>query len=197
MYCYFELKLLYLKNQILFSIRVKELFELLVLWSKGHGYLLFWKSIFLRNLSLGKTRWFCAKNQSNNWKRLLLCLLLSLQVSFRIQELIKRSHQLITLQGPLTDTFLPYDDGHTRAVDEAYEAIQRIGRISIPSSSELSQSISVSTPSASEIPQMMAQPSNQVKSKDTRPETGVDGVVNPMAPAEHGSLFQYVFWWAI
>ena len=115
-----------------------------------------------------------------------------MQVSIRIQELIKRSKQVITLQGPLTDTFLPYDDGHTTAVDKAYEAIQRIGRISIPSSSELSQGISVSTPSSSELTQIMAVPLNPGESQDIRPETKGDGEVDQMA-TESGSRFQYVF----
>ena len=40
-YCYHEFKLPYLKNQNLFSIRVKELFEPIVLRKKGDGFLLF------------------------------------------------------------------------------------------------------------------------------------------------------------
>ena len=35
MYCYLEFKLRYLKNLELFSIRVKELFEPIVLWGGG------------------------------------------------------------------------------------------------------------------------------------------------------------------
>ena len=41
MYCYLEFKLRYLKNLKLFSIRVKELFEPIVLRKKGDGFLLF------------------------------------------------------------------------------------------------------------------------------------------------------------
>ena len=40
-YCYLEFKLRYLKNLKLFSIRVKELFEPIVLRIKGDGLLLF------------------------------------------------------------------------------------------------------------------------------------------------------------
>ena len=42
-YCYHEFKLRYLKNQKLFSIRVKELFKPIVLRKKGDGFLLFLK----------------------------------------------------------------------------------------------------------------------------------------------------------
>ena len=37
-YCYLEFKLRYLKNLKLFSIRVKELSEPIVLWRKGDGF---------------------------------------------------------------------------------------------------------------------------------------------------------------
>ena len=37
-YCFLELKLSYLENLKLFSIRVKELFEPIVLWRKGDGF---------------------------------------------------------------------------------------------------------------------------------------------------------------
>ena len=40
-YCYLEFKLSYLENLKLFSIRVKELFEPIVLWRKGDGFQLF------------------------------------------------------------------------------------------------------------------------------------------------------------
>ena len=43
-YCYLEFKLRYLKNLKLFSIRVKELFENIVLRRKGDGFLLFFKA---------------------------------------------------------------------------------------------------------------------------------------------------------
>ena len=42
-YCYLEFKLRYLKKLKLFSIRVKELFEPIVLRKKGDGFLLFFK----------------------------------------------------------------------------------------------------------------------------------------------------------
>ena len=44
MYCYIEFKLRYLKYLKLFSIRVKELFEPIVLRKKGDGFLLFLKA---------------------------------------------------------------------------------------------------------------------------------------------------------
>ena len=43
-YCYLEFKLHYLKNLNFFSIRVKELFESIVLRTKGDGVLLFLKA---------------------------------------------------------------------------------------------------------------------------------------------------------
>ena len=43
-YCYLEFKLGYLKNVKLFLIRVKELFEPIVLRKKGNGFLLFLKA---------------------------------------------------------------------------------------------------------------------------------------------------------
>ena len=57
MYYYLEFKLCYLKNLKLFSRRVKELFEPIVLRKKkGDGFLLlfffFFFTIFLRNRSL-------------------------------------------------------------------------------------------------------------------------------------------------
>ena len=44
MYCYFEFKLCYLKNLKLFSIRVEELYEPIVLQKKADGFLLFLKA---------------------------------------------------------------------------------------------------------------------------------------------------------
>ena len=44
MYCYLEFNICDLKNLKLFSIRVKELFELIVLQRKGGGFLLFLKA---------------------------------------------------------------------------------------------------------------------------------------------------------
>ena len=41
MYCYLEFKLGYVKNLKLFSIRVKELFEPIVLQNEADGFLLF------------------------------------------------------------------------------------------------------------------------------------------------------------
>ena len=41
MYCYLEFKPRYLENLKLFSIRVKELFEHIVLRKKSDGFLLF------------------------------------------------------------------------------------------------------------------------------------------------------------
>ena len=61
-YCYHEFKLRYFKNQKLFSVRVKELFEPIVPWKKGDGFLLFLKSVFLTNQSLSNARWFYGKN---------------------------------------------------------------------------------------------------------------------------------------
>ena len=43
-YCYLEFKLRYLKSLKLFSIRVKELFELIALRNKGDGCLLLLKA---------------------------------------------------------------------------------------------------------------------------------------------------------
>ena len=60
MYCYLEFKLHYLKNLKSFSIRIKELFEPIVLGKRRQVFALF-KSIFLRNLSLSKARWFYSK----------------------------------------------------------------------------------------------------------------------------------------
>ena len=67
MYCYLEFNLCYLKNLKLFSIRVKELFECIVLRKKkGDGLLLF-KGIFLRNKSLSTLGDFRIKN-AKIWK---------------------------------------------------------------------------------------------------------------------------------
>ena len=63
MYCYLEFKLTYLKNLKLFSIRVKELSEPIVLWRKGDGFLALFISIFLRNRSLSDARWFYGKKR--------------------------------------------------------------------------------------------------------------------------------------
>ena len=62
MYCYLEFKLSYLKNLKLFSIRVKELYEPIVLWRRRRVLALF-KSIFLRNRSLSDARWFYGKKR--------------------------------------------------------------------------------------------------------------------------------------
>ena len=51
-YCYHEFKLRYLKNQKLFSIRVKELFEPIILRKKRRRVFALFKSMFLRNRSL-------------------------------------------------------------------------------------------------------------------------------------------------
>ena len=62
MYCYHEFKLRYLKNQKLFSIRVKELFEPIVLQKKkkkkkkGDEFFAHFKGIFLSNRSLSNAR---------------------------------------------------------------------------------------------------------------------------------------------
>ena len=51
--CYLEFKLRYLKNLKLFSIRVKELFEPIVLRKKkATGFCSFFITFFLRNRSL-------------------------------------------------------------------------------------------------------------------------------------------------
>ena len=44
MYCYLKFKLCYLKTLKLFAIRVKELFELIVLQKKANRFLLFLKA---------------------------------------------------------------------------------------------------------------------------------------------------------
>ena len=62
MYCYLEFKLSYLKNLKLFSIRVKELSEPIVLWKKQWVLALF-ISIFLRNRSLSDASWFYVKTR--------------------------------------------------------------------------------------------------------------------------------------
>ena len=57
MYCYLEFELHYHKNLKLFLIRVKELFEPIVLQKKkGRQVFALFKSIFLRNQSLSKAR---------------------------------------------------------------------------------------------------------------------------------------------
>ena len=61
-YCYLEFKLRYLKNLKLFSIRVKELFELIVLRNRRRVFALF-KSILLRNRSLSNGSWFYGKKR--------------------------------------------------------------------------------------------------------------------------------------
>ena len=61
MYCYHEFKLRYLKNQKLFSIRLKYLFEPIVLQKKRRQVFVLSKSIFLRNRSLSNARWFYGK----------------------------------------------------------------------------------------------------------------------------------------
>ena len=53
----------YLKNLKLFTIRVKELSEPIVLWRKGDGFLPLFISIFLRNRSLSDARWFYGKKR--------------------------------------------------------------------------------------------------------------------------------------
>ena len=63
MYCYHEFKLRYLKNQKLFSIRVKELFEPIVLQKKRRWVFAPFKSIFLSNRSLSNAGWFNAKKR--------------------------------------------------------------------------------------------------------------------------------------
>ena len=56
MYCYHEFKLCYLKNQKLFSIRVKELSEPIVLRKEVDWFFALFESIFLRNRSLSNAR---------------------------------------------------------------------------------------------------------------------------------------------
>ena len=55
-YCYLEFRFHYLKNLKLFSIRVKELFEPIVLQKKSWWVFALFKSIFLRNRYLSTTR---------------------------------------------------------------------------------------------------------------------------------------------
>ena len=47
----------------LFSIRAKQLSELVVLWRKGDGFLALFISIFLRNRSLSDVSWFYGKKR--------------------------------------------------------------------------------------------------------------------------------------
>ena len=61
MYCYLEFKLRYLKNLKLFSIRVKELFEPIVLRIKRRRVFALFIIFFLRNQSLSNARWFYGK----------------------------------------------------------------------------------------------------------------------------------------
>ena len=56
MYCYLEFKLSYLKNLKLFSIRVKELSESIVIVKKRRRVLALFISIFLTNRSLSDVR---------------------------------------------------------------------------------------------------------------------------------------------
>ena len=63
MYCYLEFKLSYLKNLKLFSIRVKELSELIVFVKKRRWVLALFISIFSKNQSLSDARWFYSKKR--------------------------------------------------------------------------------------------------------------------------------------
>ena len=71
-FCYLEFKLCYLKNLTLFSIRVKELFEPIVLEKKrATGFCSLKKkkkkkNIFLRNRSLSNSRRFYRKKKTQN-----------------------------------------------------------------------------------------------------------------------------------
>ena len=76
MYCYLEFKLRYLKNLKLFSIRVKELFEPIVLRKKGDGFFALFKSIFLRNRSLSNASEFEVKKTSKLGRE--ICFLLKI-----------------------------------------------------------------------------------------------------------------------
>ena len=71
MYCYLEIKLRYLKNLKLFSIRVKELFELQLCEIRRRVFVLF-KSIFLSNRSLSNARWFYGKKRKIGKRNLYL-----------------------------------------------------------------------------------------------------------------------------
>ena len=62
MYRYLEFKLHFHKNLKLFSIRIKELFEPIVLHKKKKRRQVL-KSIFLRNRSLSNARWFYGKKK--------------------------------------------------------------------------------------------------------------------------------------
>ena len=62
MNCYTEFTVSYLKNLILFSIRVKELFGRIVSLKRQRGFA-FYKSIFLRNWTLNNARWFYRKTR--------------------------------------------------------------------------------------------------------------------------------------
>ena len=61
-------KFRYLKNPKLFSIRVKELPEPIVLRRKADGFLLSFKNIFFRNRSLIKARLLKKKNEKKKTK---------------------------------------------------------------------------------------------------------------------------------
>ena len=56
MHYYLEFKLCYLKNLKSFSIRVKELFKLIVLPKESRRVFALFKRIFLRNQSLSNVR---------------------------------------------------------------------------------------------------------------------------------------------
>ena len=65
MYCYLEFKLRYLKNLQLFSIRVKELFQPIVLRKKkGRRVFALFITFLLRNRSLSNARWFYVKKRN-------------------------------------------------------------------------------------------------------------------------------------
>ena len=70
---YLEFKLPYLKNLKLFSIRVKELFESIVLRKKNRRRVCaLFKSIFLRNRSLSNARLFSGKKTQNLGREIYL-----------------------------------------------------------------------------------------------------------------------------
>ena len=71
-YCYVEFKLLYLKNQKLFLIRVKELFEPISSAKKARQVFALFKSIFLRNRSLSNARWIYDKRRKTGKGNLYL-----------------------------------------------------------------------------------------------------------------------------
>ena len=68
MYCYLEFKLRYPKNLKLFSIKVKELFEPIVL-KKSDWFLLFLKgkgNLYLTESCLSRNEMWCASDNLNN-----------------------------------------------------------------------------------------------------------------------------------